>query len=238
MIPFGLGPAAKLSCADRDEYFHNVTLLVSGRGANGSTTNPDYSKNARTITSNNGAAISTTQSKFGGSSMFFDGSNDYWETPNIADARFVSGELGSIEWWVRPANVSAVQGMICQRDGGANTGWELLVNSDATWYIQANTGSPTFLISSSTLTIDTWHHLKMVRTGSGHTTHLYQDNVLVASGTPGISSNTGTALRLGRRAAAATNYFSGYMSDVRITSGLQLRPSTAAVPVTPYSRQP
>jgi hypothetical protein len=60
-----------------DPYFSNVSLLLHGDGANGSTTIVDSSPSPKTVTAVGNAQISTAQSKFGGSSLAFDGSGDY-----------------------------------------------------------------------------------------------------------------------------------------------------------------
>jgi len=59
-----------------DPNYSSVSLLLNGNGTNGSTTFTDSSVNNHTITRNGNAQISTTQSKFGGSSMYFDGNGD------------------------------------------------------------------------------------------------------------------------------------------------------------------
>ena len=59
------------SYAPVDEEFDKVSLLLHGDGTNGSTTIVDSSSNVNSVTANNGAQISTTQSKFGGSSIEF-----------------------------------------------------------------------------------------------------------------------------------------------------------------------
>ena len=56
-----------------DTYYNSCSALLHFSGSNSSTTFIDNSPNAFSITSNNGAAISTAQSKFGGSSGYFDG---------------------------------------------------------------------------------------------------------------------------------------------------------------------
>ena len=60
-----------------EPYFHNNSLLLHGDGTNGSTTFKDDSINNHTITAYGNAQISTAQSKFGGSSIYFDGNGDY-----------------------------------------------------------------------------------------------------------------------------------------------------------------
>ena len=59
-----------------DPYFANVSLLLHGNGSNGSTTIIDSSPSPKTVTAVGNAQISTAQSKFGGSSIAFDGTGD------------------------------------------------------------------------------------------------------------------------------------------------------------------
>ena len=82
-----------------DEYYNSCSLLLHFSGSNGSTTFIDNSPNNLTVTSNNGVAISTVQSKFGGTSGLFDGTNDYL---SIADtAAFRLGSVAyTIEAWI------------------------------------------------------------------------------------------------------------------------------------------
>ena len=60
-----------------DPFFSNVSLLLPGDGANGSTSIIDRSPSPKTVTAFGNAQISTAQSRFGGSSLAFDGNTDY-----------------------------------------------------------------------------------------------------------------------------------------------------------------
>ena len=57
-------------------HFPKNILHLPFDGSNGATSTSDVSNQNNAVTVN-GAQISTAQSKFGGSSMLFDGSNDY-----------------------------------------------------------------------------------------------------------------------------------------------------------------
>ena len=70
---------------ETDPYRSQVSLLLHGDGANGSTTIVDSSPSPKTVTAVGNAQISTTQSKFGGSSLAFDGAGDYLEAPHSND---------------------------------------------------------------------------------------------------------------------------------------------------------
>ena len=58
----------------------------------------DASSSSRTVTSNGGAAISTTQKKFGTHSLTFDGSNDHFTIPAHADTALGTSDF-TIEFW-------------------------------------------------------------------------------------------------------------------------------------------
>ena len=58
-------------------HFPKVKLLLPFDGSNGATSTTDSSNTGNTITFNGNAQISTTQSKFGSSSAYFDGTGDY-----------------------------------------------------------------------------------------------------------------------------------------------------------------
>ena len=65
-----------------DQYYNSCSLLLHCDGTNGSTTFTDNSPSPKTVTAYNGAAISTVQSKFGGASGLFDGTDDYVTVPD------------------------------------------------------------------------------------------------------------------------------------------------------------
>lgn len=64
-----------LAIYGQDPYIDNVSLLVFADEANGSTSTTDYSPNTKTITFTGNAQVSSTQSKFGGSSLYSGGGN-------------------------------------------------------------------------------------------------------------------------------------------------------------------
>lgn len=82
-----------------DAYYPQVAALLHFDGVNGSTTITDNSKNNFTITATNGAVISTAQSKFGGASVFLDGTNDYLVTPTTSAFTFGTGDF-TVELWI------------------------------------------------------------------------------------------------------------------------------------------
>ncbi|AJQ26172.1 hypothetical protein [Pelosinus fermentans] len=69
----------------------------------------------------NGATVSTTQSKFGGSSLYLNGINQCLTTPNNTDFDFGSGDF-TIEGWVCPASTGKWGGVIVSKWYSAGEG--------------------------------------------------------------------------------------------------------------------
>ena len=101
-----------------DAYYPQVAALLHFDGTNGSTTITDNSKNNLTVTASNGAAISTAQSKFGGASALFDGTDDYVNVPNAANLDLTS--QGTISVWINPATLTqgSFAGLVSKATGG------------------------------------------------------------------------------------------------------------------------
>ncbi len=89
-----------------DPNFDNVSLLLSGKGANGSTTILDSSNNNFSVTANNGAQISTAQAKFGSSSIEFlsSATTGLSVSPNT-DFQFGTGDW-TVEAWIYQRSLS------------------------------------------------------------------------------------------------------------------------------------
>ena len=81
-----------------DPYFYSNSLLLYGDGVDASTAIVDSSLNNHAITVNGDAQISTNQSKFGGSSLYFDGNGDYLTSPTNTDFEFGTGDF-TVELW-------------------------------------------------------------------------------------------------------------------------------------------
>lgn len=227
-------PAAESGDPDIDK----VSLLLRGDGTNGSTTFADDSPSPKTVTPFGIAQISTAQSKFGGSSMFFDGRDDnvagredYLECTHSTDFAFGTGDF-TMEAWVyllSSADETAIS--VGHPDLTTNPGWSLQVIGGLI-YVGGDAG---------TLGVSTgaWHHLAAARQGT--TMRAFVDGVQglsVANSTNGAS----TGVFIGKRHTSAGSttgnsygYLSGYIDEVRVTKGLarytaNFTPPTVAFP--------
>ncbi len=224
-----------------DLYFPQTKLLLPFDGVNGATTTSDLSNSNHTPTFAGNAQISTAQSKFGGSSLYLDGSDQVdlgsssdwnWPTPSGASGDF------TIELWHRRTATSNWGSFFSTEDttyGGIGTagfifGYDSTNNKlawyNGTWYYASSSGN-------TTLAVDTWYHIAAVRYGS--TTKLYLNGVEELSFTD--SGSYGTAkLWLGARGDVSLSYgiIEGYIDDIRITKELARYTSAFTPPTTSH----
>ena len=176
------------------------------------------------------AQISTAQSKFGGGSMLFDGTDDYLVSPASVNYEVGTGNY-TIEFWVYWNTVGNIA-MLFGWNGGATGSTFAYTYSDGRIAIGIN-GTNEIASSSGQATTGSWIHMAFVKNGS--TTTIYKNGTSIASNTTGVwSSNTGTAtFSVGGGASASdTNC---YIDDFRITKGYarytaNFTPPTAAFP--------
>jgi len=190
------------------------------------------------------AQISTTQSKFGGSSMYFDGSGDYLLGPWNPPTDLGAGNF-TIEFWMYPTAVgqSSVSYLF---NLATNAGYgPILIAQSAGGYgivlYSSSTGSSWNLASGSsfgTATANDWNHVALTRDGA--------DVRLFLNGVLGTTLNwsttallTGSTYRpnIGSGGGVANTFYTGYMQDLRVTKGYAryttgFTPPTAAFPLT------
>ena len=148
----------------------NTVLALHGDDADASTTLIDSSPSGHPMTALGNAQIDTAQSKFGGSSMLFDGTGDYYTTPDHTDFALGSGDF-TIDCWLR-FNALGTTIIAAQWAGTGNQrGWELFYFSasnllrfvPSTDGTNPGTNNRDFAWTPST---NTWYHLAVVRTGN------------------------------------------------------------------------
>jgi len=175
------------------------------------------------------AQISTTQSKWGGSSMSFDGNGDYLFTPSSVDFVF-NGDF-TIEFWVYRAGSSAggtgnYESLVATYNGSTGYGvWWLNTTNVLHTRVEGTTADTTTALSNST-----WYHVAVTRSGS--TVRTFVNGVQGSSFT---SSATAANPGLYIGAQTVNKNFNGYIQDLRITKGYarytaNFTPPTAAFP--------
>lgn len=197
-----------------DPYFGNVSLLLHMDGSNGGTTFTDVIGN--TVTPSGNAQISTTQSKFGGASGFFDGNGDFLTINNTSGLDLGTGDF-TVEFWLYKASLATTTSVIL---AFSTASWNMTLywrfnQKFAVFHSLVLTGP--FIESSLTPALNTWYHYACVRNNGTFT--LYIDGNSVGSYKPSAQNITGANVFVGQNGAGA-QYWPGYIDDVRITKGV------------------
>ena len=218
---------AKKTVTGGDPYYSAVSLLLPMDGTNGSTTFTDSSLNALTVTAVGNAQISTTQSKYGGASAYFDGTGDYLSSTST-QLDFSTGDF-TIEFWFYASSTSGTQ-MLFESGTGASNDLQILIYN-GTVSFGVGGGSKTVSLSVSGLQ---WNHIACVK--SGTSLFFFLNGSVSSSTTQTINSKT--AVYIGSRSNGSIS-FNGYIDDLRISKFARytstFTPPTAALPTTASS---
>lgn len=208
----------------------DTNLLLHFNGSNGSTTFTDSSGYTRSVTSNGGAALSTAQSKFGGASGFFEGSDDYLSLALSMnwDADF------TVEFWLYRAgagggavNVLFAAGNIQSGVGGIN------LYTDSTGEFSWNDGFAG-AIAGGNAPLNQWVHVAAVRSGGTNT--LYVDGTSVGTSAQTFPV-TNSVVEIGGTPRYGF-YTNGYIDEFRIVAGTAVYTSNFTPPTAPFPNPP
>lgn len=202
----------------------SVSLLLNGNGSNNSTTITDSSTYNHSITVNGDALISTAQSKFGGSSIFFTGYCelpgfcDYVRAANSSEFAFGTGDF-TVEAWLRGKGPFFETRTSLT---GAGFGYAVDHTSNTIKVYDGQGGSHVYT-GSTTYNWTNWHHVAISR--SGTTLRVFVDgsldgtattsrNLTQQGGIVGANINTVLASNTG------SSHYDGYIDDLRVTKGV------------------
>lgn len=186
--------------------------------------------------------ISTVQSKFGGSSIYFDGSGDALANLNSGQYNlfdFGTGDF-TIEFWFYCINTTS--GMVYTRAVSGHNLCAVFVGANATdrvSFFATASGGGTAIQSAGTPAVSTWNHAAIVRQNGTVTVYLNGTGGTPASNTTNITAGStyGSYVpTIGAYYHGGISYpFAGYIDDFRITKGYaryttNFTPPTAAFP--------
>lgn len=219
---FALNGQAATVGAPSDPYFSSVSVLLHMNGSDTSTTITDSSSNAITVTAYGNAQISTAQSKFGGSSAYFDGNGDYLMTASsLTPLNMGTGDF-TVEAFIRPTNnVSDYKGLIGISNSDTDTLY--ILGGAIVWY---NSGT-----AAGTIAINNWYHVAASRQGSS--LRVFINGTLVNTSTNSNNITFGR-LRIGSNGANNSEWFHGWMDEVRITKGVARYTANFIAPSAPF----
>jgi hypothetical protein len=207
----------------------NTLLLIHGDGTNGSTVVRDdngalANRQPKYITAVGNAQVDTAQSKFGGASALFDGTDDYLRISQSSTLNLGTGDF-TIEFWVRAnalgannciltTGTSFAAGALGIAGGSSGNGmryFDYNYNSSGS----ALVGDPT------ALTTGVWYHYAITRTGSSW--KLYRDGTSVSTGTyAGAVNLAHTDTLIGAAGWDISNTdWNGWIDELRISNSVR-----------------
>lgn len=207
-----------------DPNFSDVVLLLGFNGADGSTTITDEGPVGQGNASiGGGAAIDTAQAKFGTGSLLLNGTTDFISYGDSPDWTFGGTDDFTIEAWIRLGSTAGTQTVISQyTDTFSNRSWVIHLNAtdlSFTYNTNGGAGSNVNVVGSWTPATGTDYHVA-VDCDAARKCRVYVDGVMIASATsfPAIH-NSDSLLRIGAIGGPNTNFFNGWIDEVRITKG-------------------
>ena len=219
---------------------YNV-LSVKATAAGSNQTFDDASTSNHTITVAGNSTTSTfSPYRHGGYSAYFDGNGDYLTFPYSTSTAEWWNDDFTIEAWVYYTSFTqSSEGrphVIKHGDVGSTTDyWSFGAISNGTLLFYYWNGSAiATCVSTSTLSLNTWHHITMCHDDSDNEINLYLDGVNVkthtVSGTPQSSSSS--TMIIGNN---TSSYFTGYMSNLRVIKGTEVYTTNFTPPTAPLT---
>ncbi|MEA4849008.1 MAG: LamG domain-containing protein [Clostridiaceae bacterium] len=211
--------------------------LLHFNGVDGSTNFRDESGKIWTPSGN--AQIKTDQSKFGGASGYFDGTNSYISTPAHSDFDFGLEDF-TIDFWARLQSGITDDRIVLHRktpSGINGSPYFKFTYVDSSWIFTAEfEGADGYLIKVYLYLehqYDIWYHIAIVRNGSYF--RIYRN------GTQGDYNTSSQALAvmtsplsIGKRLDTTGTYFKGWIDEMRISKGIARWTSNFTPPTKEY----
>jgi len=216
-----------------DPYYNNVVLHLRGYDAQSGQVFKDYSKYNRTISVFGNTSHSTTQKKYGDSSIYFDGSGDYLSINDSEDFNFGTGDF-TIEVWTQPSFTNSIKNIITKRNSyirdqsfSLNTAGS--VAGGLSFY--GGNNNPLAMVTSFVLPQNQFNYISVIRNLNTIILSCNGNNIGSSSFSGAFYTSTANIV-VGRAVDYTPEDFLGYIEGLRITKGIA-RP--IAVPTQPFS---
>jgi hypothetical protein len=225
--------------APSDPYYADVVSFYKFEGTNGQTSITDELGNSATV--GTGAMISSTQAKFGSTSLFIPYHASAWtgiRTQSIA----IGANDFTLEAWLYVTDITTgnlFQTIFDSRTGAADaSGIAVAWDTNGTEFV-VSVGGTTYITATVNIPLNQWFHVAVTRCDGYLRAFLNGDQLGASTGTTAsIASRTFSigALAFGGSTGAPTyRPLRGYMDNVRITVG-QARYPAYDVPTAAFQK--
>jgi hypothetical protein len=192
------------------------------------------------ITSNGGASIDTSRSKFGGASgKFVASSHQYLSLADSNDWYFGTGAF-TIDFWVYFNSLASGGHCIYSQFVDWHNYFWLYFSQGSTqyWIVSENVGGSTIIYLQFQTTVSTgqWYHVALVRQNIENGWSMYQGGTQIGSAqknSNAISDFSGSVY-IGEM--GGSYYFDGWLDEYRVSKGIARWTSNFTPPTAPYSR--
>ena len=210
--------------------YSKVSLLLPMSGANNGTVFTDLSHTPKTITRSGGVITTTAQSKFYGSSAYFDGTADSLSVPTSAAFQYGTGDF-RINLWVRPSTTQIETFPRILAVGSLSTGmgsWALLYGAAATSFVFTIYRPTAFDVAAFAVTPDNWHYVEIGR--SSGTAVMSVNGVISGTASDSTSLSLSQNMIIGAETTAGSQDFTGHIQDLCVHKGVPARTSDFTPP--------
>lgn len=226
----GIGPLMFTRSTDASADPYTVFMLHANGGDASNATRDDSNFHPKGITFNGNAQLDTAQSKFGGSSILFDGTGDYLQMEGNNDFAFGTGDF-TIDFWVRPNSVSGSQNLYDSRPASTDGLYPTIyMNGTSLRYLVSGADRIT---GATVLATGTWYHVALVR--SGGSTKLYLNGTQEGSTYTDSNAYINGASRPRHGCNRdASSCFNGWTDELRVSKGIARWTSNFTPPTLEY----
>jgi len=183
------------------------------------------------------AQISTAVSKFGGGSIYLDGSGDWLTSPPVANTAFGNGDF-TVEFWINSTQTTRTDPIGINANYNTTGWWGLVANlgssGQLSWYENTN---QRINATSTNWNNGSWNHIAITR--SGNSVRMFVNGTQVGSTyttsfSYGVNGTNIYGVTIGYLFTGEGNALNGYIDDLRITKGYARYTSNFTAPTAAF----
>ena len=185
------------------------------------------------------AQVSTTQAKFGTTSIYFDGTGDDLTIGQTPLLNFGTGDFTIECWYYLTSTTNGDQTIMSNAETGYNATvklFKLYYAGQSFPFFDFGSGNGSVAASNTSSLINQWNHVALVRSGNTFTMYLNGVGGSPATFTGSVNMNSNNKTYIGYFSFSDPNSrFTGYVDDLRVTRYARyvanFTPATAAFPI-------
>ena len=200
----------------------DAQLYLPMNGADGSTAILNEGSGSHVFTASGNTQIDTSQFQFGGTSLQFDGTGDFADTPDHANFD-LSGGIWTVDFWARFTQL-VTDNCIFSQSTTVDTDYFLIYTSGtALGFAVVAGGAVAVSKSTGNLVVDRWYHFAIVENGNAY--QVWVDGKKAASITydsdrPANYTSVATIGKNIGTSGGGEKYMTGWIDGFRFSKGV------------------